>query len=378
MSEYPWTTLGIKPSDDERAIRKAYAAKLRVTRPDEDPIGFQALVEARDIALSLRESAERRETDSSPLVEAQLDVTLVVDPQQQHDELPETLRLLNALPRSEYPEHIAERWTPVLDALERAPLNEAAVTKRVVLMRLVYALAEDLGPMPDFETLPKTALLNPGLLGPYAEVLRDIERRFRFLDHDMILLEYLDWEQARYFRAGLEIAVGEQSGARRRSRPFREVRAADHIWARIAFRTDPEMLRHQEIDVATDTYHNSFSPLGILFPLPVALYYRLYGFAFFVGTTIAWFALGRITSTYGDVEHYLLSFFLVPPLLYLGAYRIRSMRIAALGRKVASLSKTGDLPTIAVGVEAWAKPNLIGMSIGIALVAIVILSIVLI
>ena len=46
-----WTLLGILPTDDESAIRKAYARRLRDFRPDEDPAGFQALVEARKDAI---------------------------------------------------------------------------------------------------------------------------------------------------------------------------------------------------------------------------------------------------------------------------------------------------------------------------------------
>lgn len=43
--------LGIGPDADERAVKRAYAAKLKVTRPEDDPEGFQRLVDARDTAL---------------------------------------------------------------------------------------------------------------------------------------------------------------------------------------------------------------------------------------------------------------------------------------------------------------------------------------
>ena len=43
--------LGIGLDADERAIKRAYAAKLRTTRPDEDPEGFQRLNEAYQAAL---------------------------------------------------------------------------------------------------------------------------------------------------------------------------------------------------------------------------------------------------------------------------------------------------------------------------------------
>jgi hypothetical protein len=45
--------LGIGDDADERAIKRAYAARLRTTRPDEDPEGFQRLNEAYQAALGM-------------------------------------------------------------------------------------------------------------------------------------------------------------------------------------------------------------------------------------------------------------------------------------------------------------------------------------
>ncbi len=47
-----WRTLGIARTDDARAIRKAYAAKLKTIDVDADPNAFIALREARDRALA--------------------------------------------------------------------------------------------------------------------------------------------------------------------------------------------------------------------------------------------------------------------------------------------------------------------------------------
>ena len=73
--------LGISKTTDERSIKSAYARKLKLTRPEDDPTAFQALVEARDVAMILATSKreksvqaipaekEMREDDSTPTME---------------------------------------------------------------------------------------------------------------------------------------------------------------------------------------------------------------------------------------------------------------------------------------------------------------------
>jgi uncharacterized RDD family membrane protein YckC len=46
-----WQTLEIEPTPDQKAIKRAYAKKLKVTRPDENPEAFQDLHNAYKIAL---------------------------------------------------------------------------------------------------------------------------------------------------------------------------------------------------------------------------------------------------------------------------------------------------------------------------------------
>ena len=52
-----WAELGIEPTRDAAAIRRAYAARLKTIRPDEDPQGFARLRQAYERALAFAASS---------------------------------------------------------------------------------------------------------------------------------------------------------------------------------------------------------------------------------------------------------------------------------------------------------------------------------
>lgn len=58
-----WQILEIEPTSDTKSIKRAYAKKLKVTRPDEDPKGFQDLHWAYKTALQHAEWMSQHETD---------------------------------------------------------------------------------------------------------------------------------------------------------------------------------------------------------------------------------------------------------------------------------------------------------------------------
>lgn len=79
MARYPWSVLGIAKTSDERAIKSAYSSKLKTTRPEDDPAGFQILVEARTAALGI---AQRQAAPAKvqPIKAKQRDIEVHFEP----------------------------------------------------------------------------------------------------------------------------------------------------------------------------------------------------------------------------------------------------------------------------------------------------------
>lgn len=80
MPPDPFSTLGLQPDADRKAVRAAYAELVRSVPPDADPARFQRLREARDEAL-----ARLKRTDGAPKDSA---VPRAADTDPEHDRTP--------------------------------------------------------------------------------------------------------------------------------------------------------------------------------------------------------------------------------------------------------------------------------------------------
>ena len=83
-----WQVLGLEATDDRRAVKRAYSRKLKVTRPDDDPVAFQQLHAAYQAALDQVEYGltEAEPSAEWPVDEASADVRIDWPPMAEFDD----------------------------------------------------------------------------------------------------------------------------------------------------------------------------------------------------------------------------------------------------------------------------------------------------
>jgi hypothetical protein len=132
-----WTILGLAPTADTREIKRAYARKLKVTRPEDDPAAFQALNEAYQTGLRMAQFVvvEEDEDEFAPQPAPQELATAEAEP-------PLAPAWERPLPvASEEDEPIEEAWERPVAALReeawerpvaafRAPVDKAALEEQ--------------------------------------------------------------------------------------------------------------------------------------------------------------------------------------------------------------------------------------------------------
>ena len=106
-----WAILGTEPTGDERALKRAYAKRLKVTRPEDDPAAFQELRDAYEYALRhahlfAEEFPEAQEVEApeAPAIQAAELWGVIDEPAQEAQEPPAELWGVIALEPAPPPE----------------------------------------------------------------------------------------------------------------------------------------------------------------------------------------------------------------------------------------------------------------------------------
>lgn len=387
MSGYPWTLLGIDPSDDERAIRRAYAAKLKVTRPDEDPAGFQALLEARDMALQMSRYAfadapdeqevppqlavvsvaEDASVDASfvptelhrssvfmPSVDASVESSSEAEPS-------EVEALLARVGRPSSGDDLPGQWASVFDALEQANLGDHRHLMWMVLNRLLNDLKQHVGAIPDSPVWQIDISQNTkAKFGPFSLILKDFEGRFGFLRNDTALLDYLNQDDARDLVNALTIVVGRTDPARATTSALVNVDEIHPEALLAAFGRDHEMLDYYDRARREDRYPWSFSLPAVLLGPFFALRHRLHVSAMLSASAlVAFVAIAAKNANGADLPYEPLAIGLYVITVVATALRWRRMRLSELSKKVRKLvATTQDLETIQNTLLNWGQPTL--------------------
>lgn len=408
---YPWSVLGIAPTEDQRAIQKAYATRLRVTRPDEDPRGFQELREARDQAMAERRHLAMAQAadDDEPPVEpppaepapelvkteavardvprdvgsvvfepvtpapvpdvpaADLPEPLVPGADDVEDE-PDLAELLEQVGVAHPWRDLAGQWAQVFDAMEQAPLAHHGYNMWLVLQRLMRDIRQRVGPVPDIVAWHGASVAGDrDVLGRYGDILRDFESRFGMLKQDTVLFDYMDEEDARDFTAVLALAAGRQAAPRPAVTGEINVEPFEQRFVDIAWKDDRKMLEFCRKARAADEFPWSFSWVALLFPLPFALYYRLRGVAGLVAILAianTAFTVMRLRGLDTPFAPFVSTVYLVTAVaVAFNARRIRFQALASVVRKLTDAGRSNA--EIEDSVRAWGRPSAAGLLLGL-------------
>lgn len=418
---YPWTILDLDPTSDQKEIRKAYARRLKVTRPDEDPVGFQALVEARDAALeeshwvtadeegeasegsavddraaAADAAPDRAEADSPAAVEIQQDEVAVADvavaqaPASSESERV-VIDLSYPAPSPEHHESSGEAAseppTQAHDEDEEPELWELLEETRKTqpwrrpldLWANVFDALENL-PLSEFDDALGVALrdlldqIQSGDLKPHDRpgVLRELDRRFDLLSNDRRILRHMRPEDADFMIDALSDATDRRGAADAPAQPqtLDGVDDLDPDLVGRAFANEPKMLAYFERAIRERSYPWAFSVLGLLFPAPFAFYYRLGKLAGFAAILSIVSALLRSPSirvefpSAAGLSGVVSVIYIIVALST--AFNWRKLRLAALSEHLAPLKAEGATQEqLREAASAFGVPDRTKMALGI-------------
>ncbi|MBB1250634.1 hypothetical protein [Rhizobium sp. G21] len=417
---YPWTILDIDATSDQKEIRKAYARRLKVTRPDEDPAGFQALVEARDAALEeshwVTTDEERDDASDGDAVEQMKsaedpvpdllalggsaaertdeDVVAALGDAPEVPARSESQRIVveltypaPAVQQDKRPDEIEADIGPGSDGGEQPQLWELLEETRKTqpwrrpldLWANVFDALENL-PLSEFDDALGVALrdlldqIQSGDLKPHDQpgVLRELDRRFDLLSNDRRILRHMRPEDADFLIDSLSDAADRRGPADAPAQPqaLDGVDDLDPDLVARAFADEPKMLAYFQRAIRERSYPWAFSVLGLLFPVPFAFYYRLGKLAVFAAILSVVSAILRAPSIRADFPS-AAGLSGVVSVIYIvvalsTAFNWRKLRLAALSEHLAPLKAEGaSYEQLREAATAFGAPDRVKMALGI-------------
>lgn len=191
MNAHAWQVLGLAPTDDVRAIKRAYAACLKRCRPEDDPEGFARLRSAYEMLLA-RVAARPQPVIEMTAVPAAAPVAAELaarqDDEQEGDETPEHA----TRPAGEPVRATAQIAADVLQHAEKAEGHDAS-----------QAFAQWLASQPDLMLLDRKPLVSRAVLAGIIRGASVLPPAFALLQ------EFFHWddqaEQRRLAQAGCPV-----------------------------------------------------------------------------------------------------------------------------------------------------------------------------
>lgn len=110
-----WHILGIQPTTDIRAIKKAYATKLKTTRPDEKPKEYQALRAAYDELIKWAEQQQK---------------------QKQHIDIPETEQYQKQNQQTDIPAVIVDKTDTTIEPIAEFPTPDETLPTSIEIFNI--------------------------------------------------------------------------------------------------------------------------------------------------------------------------------------------------------------------------------------------------
>ena len=357
---YPWSILGIAPTVDEKAIRKAYALKLRETRPDENPTGFQMLVEARDAALAgyidldaddhaemeVLQDLGSATVEPVPEREAEPDATEPVEDSAESDDVltanPALTRLSQSLqelsPVQSWSE-LRTQWGRVFDAFDDVSLEHHWFAMHQMLHRLVDDMQEVAGEIPRAADMTRAEFTNfrNGPFGAYIDVLRDLDAHFQLSHHDTTVFDFLAPEDGFYLIEALSIALRNSIAGGGEDITPSDVPFIPESYVEAGFIADAAMLQYYRTSANRRSYASGFSLPVAFLSLPFTLYFRLHRLSALLAGIAA--IIGILSTKASQFQALAIIAYLLTSIAI--ASQWRRLRVGALNARIDRLVEKG-------------------------------------